>query len=111
MNYLVLFVLILWGAVLNGQSIEDKLQGQIEAKTLLEAELQTISSNIENLKLQRQITELKKLGLPAKTYIEYSAMILAYSEEHEQIAWVSHIISPDITIGAEHRSNDFRVDP
>jgi endonuclease G len=41
----------------------------------------------------------------------HQAMALSYSEEHEQAAWVAHIILPDIIEGEVTRTNDFREDP
>lgn len=38
-------------------------------------------------------------------------MSLVYSEKHEQAKWVTHIITPDVAVGTQGRSNDFRVDP
>ena len=71
-------------------------------------------SEIEILKLQKLISDLKKNGLPAiisgEQITEHSAMILVYSEEYEQAKWVAHIISPDIITGNITRTNDFRAD-
>ena len=111
MNYLAILVLILWCLHLPGQSLDEQLQEQILEKTQLEAKLSIIDEKIEGIKLQLQIIDLKNIGLPTDDYIEHSAMILSYSEQHEQAAWVSHIISPDIINGTIKRTEDFREDP
>lgn len=41
----------------------------------------------------------------------HSAMVLNYSEPHEQAHWVAHVIDPLINVGNAKRSNDFRDDP
>ena len=111
MNYLAILVMILWCLHLPGQSLDEQLQEQILEKTQLEAKLSIIDEKIEGIKLQLQIIDLKNIGLPTDDYIEHSAMILSYSEQHEQAAWVSHIISPDIIDGTIKRTDDFREDP
>ena len=42
---------------------------------------------------------------------EHTAFSLAYSEEHEQPAWVAYLISRQHSLNAHERRNKFRVDP
>lgn len=76
---------------------------------------------IELLKADKEVLLLKYLQeqikmdvLPELKYgevlIEHQAMILVYSEKHEQAKWVAHIISTEILEGAVGRTNDFRID-
>ena len=85
-----------------------ELQGEIEEK---EAEISVLRSEIEDIKLGGMIKDLKNSGLPSAEYAVHSGMILAFSEETGQAAWVAHIISPDIVNGNVARTNDFRDDP
>ena len=106
---LILFVSVTLS--LTGQSIDERLETQLIEKNKIESELLVIDSKIETLRLNKCIQDLKALGLPSQDYIEHSAMILSYSEQHEQAAWVSHMIIPEIAHGTQSRTNDFRVDP
>ncbi len=104
-----LFLLLPFFAVTQNldQEIDQTIQNIEELKT---NQLQ-LEDQLENLRLQRIIRDLKKVGLPSTNYIEHEAMILEYAEEHEQAKWVAHIILPQIIEGTAARSNDFRVDP
>ncbi|NBC24051.1 MAG: DNA/RNA non-specific endonuclease [Bacteroidetes bacterium] len=70
-----------------------------------------ILSLLEEAKLAKIRADLKTWGLPDSPYIEHTAMMLSYNEQHEQANWVAHIILPDIKDGAVNRTNDFRPDP
>ncbi|PLX01271.1 MAG: DNA/RNA non-specific endonuclease [Marinilabiliales bacterium] len=67
------------------------------------------------MKLQKVVEDLRSIGLPAieenDDVIYHSAMVLSYSEKHEQSKWVAHMILPDIEYGNVSRTNDFREDP
>ncbi len=68
----------------------------------------------KELQLQYIRERLKKNALPkmeeGEELIEHQAMMLVYSEEHEQAKWVAHIISTEIINGSVTRTNDFRTD-
>jgi endonuclease G len=74
-----------------------------------------IKANLEELKLNKIIEDIKEIGIPKDTIegelIEHSAMILKYFEKHEQALWVHNIIIPDVAEGRTGRTNDFRPDP
>ncbi len=89
----------------------DKLLKLQQSKNELLQRIKVIEQEIEQEKLRTIIEDLKSIGLPSTDYIEHSAMILSYDEQHEQAKWVSHIILPDIKTGTAYRTNDFRVDP
>ncbi|NNE30134.1 MAG: DNA/RNA non-specific endonuclease, partial [Saprospiraceae bacterium] len=80
-------------------------------KTVLSNQIKNLEAKIIDWRQMQIIEELKAVGLPSTNYVEHKAMILEYSEEHEQAKWVSHIIVPEIKTGLAYRSNDFRVDP
>lgn len=72
-------------------------------------------AELENLRLQRNLCELRETGLPfladsGTTYF-HSGYAFNYNEPAEQANWVAHIISPEIVGGTVTRSNDFRPDP
>lgn len=84
----------------------------LEAKrTALTTQIQEIDQEIEQTNLNLMHAKLVEMGFPSKDeVIHHKALSLSYSEEHEQARWVAHIISPKITEGGVHRTNDFRVD-
>ncbi|MEQ8907559.1 MAG: DNA/RNA non-specific endonuclease [Vicingaceae bacterium] len=99
------------------QSLQS-LEGQ---KAKLNADLKAVESEKHDLDSTLELVELaiinKKLnsigypkGKQKSTIINHSAMSLQYAEDHEQAAWVMHLISPKIAEGAEGRTNDFRPD-
>lgn len=110
---LILWLLpsILWGqsdAAARLKALESELaELQLQEKSLL--------NKIEEVQLEILQADLVKYGLPAVTagqeVIRHQAMCLVYSEEHEQAAWVAHIIRPEVLTGKVVRTNDFRVDP
>jgi len=97
------------------QGVEQKIK-EIEYK------IDSYGSLIDSLKTEKEILLLDflhqrilEVGLPKlekdEQLIEHKALVLVYSEKHEQAKWVAHIISTEILEGGEGRSNDFRVDP
>ena len=93
------------------QSLETQLSRIEQQIEQLEIQQNTLRTQAEELKLQMIRRDLKAIGLPSENYVEHSAMMLEYSEAHEQARWVAHIILPDVITGNVFRSNDFREDP
>ena len=96
---------------LDAQETKSILLEKLAYKDELERSLEDINKMISELKMQQIIEDLKHIGLPSNNFVEHSAMILEYSEDHEQAKWVAHMILPDIATGLVYRSNDFRADP
>lgn len=90
------------------QQLEFELAG-------LKEKQESVLGKIENVKLEMLRNDLEANGLPelreGEKLIKHSAMYLVYSEEHEQAAWVAHVILPDVLTGKVSRTNDFRTDP
>ena len=107
----IIVVFLFFGCQLMGQSLEQEISLEIERKEQIQRTLDSIDYILIDLKQQKILQDLKSVGLPSDEYIEHSAMILKYSEDHEQAAWVAHMILPDIASGNHSRSNDFRKDP
>ena len=107
----IIVVFLFFGCQLMGQSLEQEISLEIERKEQIQRTLDSIDYILIDLKQQKVLQDLKSVGLPSDEYIEHSAMILKYSEDHEQAAWVAHMILPDIASGNHSRSNDFRKDP
>ena len=107
----IIVVFLFFGCQLMGQSLEQEISLEIERKEQIQRILDSIDYILIDLKQQKILQDLKSVGLPSDEYIEHSAMILKYSEDHEQAAWVAHMILPDIASGNHSRSNDFREDP
>ena len=92
------------------QSIEENIKEVNNQIETLEKEKNDLLHKLENYKLNKCISDLHQLGLPSDDYVEHSALILSYNEEHEQANWVAHMILPEIKNGAVFRTNDFRED-
>lgn len=106
---ILILLLISFSAI--SQSTSYKLSMELSKKMKLESTMDSMELLIGSLKLNKVREDIKAIGLPSNNYIEHSGMILEYAEEHEQAAWVAHIILPDITDGVVFRTNDFRADP
>ncbi len=69
---------------------------------------------LEHLILNENIKSIKSTIIPKiksnEDLIEHSAMVLVYSEEHEQAKWVAHVINTNIIDGNVSRTNNFRKD-
>ena len=87
----------------------------------INSEINNYNLKIEKLKSDKEILQLyyiqnqiKEFALPkledGEELIEHKALMLVYSEKHEQAKWVAHIISPEIINGGVGRTNDFRED-
>lgn len=81
---------------------------------ILKKKEDSILLKLEDLKFQKIHQDLDQTGLPklvsGEEVVYHSALALVYSEKYEQAKWVAHIILPDVVIGNEGRSNDFRPD-
>ena len=108
-TWLFLFQLFIGTAVFAQTSQLDQLKEELRNK---ESDLELLKSRIDSLKLLRIVEDLTAIGWPSSDpVVTHSALALAYSEEHEQAKWVSHMILPDIVEARVSRTNDFRVDP
>ena len=97
------------------QRLDDQIQRfEAENQALILRQKQLIDT-LEGLKLQRIRRDLHVTGLPAlrpgEQLIEHAAYMLVYDEQHEQAAWVAHVIVPEVIKGNVSRTNDFRPDP
>jgi endonuclease G len=117
LNRLLLIIILgipFWGI---GQSspYDTEIDRIEEAIRRINEERDTYTRELESHKLSRVRYLIREIGLPAlepeETVIEHAAMMLVYSETHEQAKWVAHIITPDVAAGNIGRSNDFRPDP
>lgn len=97
----------------NGEDsdVRSELENVLKKEKELRKSLDKLNQQVIDLKHKVILVELKEIGLPSDDYIEHKAMILEYSEQHEQAKWVAHIIPTDIKDGNVTRSNDFRPDP
>ncbi|MCB9187746.1 MAG: DNA/RNA non-specific endonuclease [Flavobacteriales bacterium] len=92
------------------QSLKELEEQLIELKS----EQKEVENKIELARLTLLSEDLKSVGYPKWNQevevVEHNAMVLGYSEKHEQAAWVAHIILPQIEFGNVSRTNDFRED-
>lgn len=116
MKYLfVFFILSCCCSFLYSQDIKQEITDLNNSIQSHQISIDTLKLRKEKLSLELLSSNLKKNGLPkikvGEELIEHSALMLVYSEEHEQAKWVAHIISTEIIDGAVGRTNDFRIDP
>jgi endonuclease G, mitochondrial len=101
-------------AFLHAQEVDELIRSKKAQLEEQRVQVDSILLELERLKLQRIVSELKQ-HLPAplaqEEIVEHSAMILSYNEEHEQANWVLHMITKDVLYGTTGRTNDFRPDP
>jgi len=114
MNLKLLYSLLLVASLIEvtiAQTVTESLENLENEKAILQEKQSKLEEKIIDLKQKQIIENLKDIGLPSNNYIEHSALILEYAEEHEQAKWVAHMIVPNIKNGLAYRSNDFREDP
>lgn len=109
--FLTILFSVLIFSIGHSQNYESSISQKQSELELLKKQQEQISSEIEALKLDWTIDEMKSLGLPSDNYHHHAAMAISYSDEHKQPSWVAHVILPDIINGSLGRTNDFRVDP
>lgn len=108
MRFLAFFLCILSSIVAYSQNIQELEQQKID----LQKKLDKLNVKLGDLKLLQIQQNLSGMGWPSEDeVITHAAMALAYSEEHEQAKWVSHVIIQDVKSGRTSRTNDFRQDP
>lgn len=112
---LLLSVVIFYLPITAQNPYSQQIAEQEKLLTDIDSKRDKILATIEELRLKRNMFELKQYGLPlmkdsGSTYF-HSAYALNYNEAAEQPNWVAHIISPEITNGVITRTNDFRIDP
>lgn len=59
-------------------------------------------------------SQAQDILLPESTtgqVIHHSYYSLSYSEDHEQAEWVAYRLNPEMVLGTQSRTNDFREDP
>ena len=102
-------------SLISAQRLDVQIQ-QFEAEQrALQLRQTQLLDTLESLKLRRIRRDLHVTGLPklrpGEQLIEHAAYMLVYDEQHEQAAWVAHIIVPEVLNGNVSRTNDFRTDP
>jgi endonuclease G len=110
----VLFTFLIVSLTGFGQVDNSELKSLIQQFELLSQKQDSISKQIETLKLEGLKFRLMENGLPelneGENLVCHSVFCLVYSEEDEVAKWVAHILSHDIVNGAVSRTNDFRPD-
>ena len=113
--FLVFFLQFCYLSFVYSQDIKQKIEKLSNSIIDYQLVIDTLIIKKEKLFLQLLHNEIKEFCLPklkeGEELIEHNAMILVYSEEHEQAKWVAHIISTKIIDGTVGRTNDFRIDP
>lgn len=112
----IVWLFFLFPILLSAQNDPKVVLKQLESDLVgLQKQQESVLGKIETVKLELLRNDLEASGLPelreGEKLIKHSAMYLVYSEEHEQAAWVAHVILPDVLTGKVSRTNDFRADP
>lgn len=112
-NFLVLF-LLLFNLFLQAQSVDDRITGKTDRLDAIELESNQILSELEELRMEWIRKEMDGLGYPKSSQsfqlVKHLALALGYAEEHEQAAWVQHVVIPEVEFANVSRTNDFRTD-
>jgi endonuclease G len=98
----------------NSQTVNEKILKYENRLSEIEKETDHILDELETLQLSSIREQMDAIGYPISTtkmeLIKHSALTLGYSEEHEQAAWVMHMVIPEVEFANVSRTNDFRID-
>ena len=112
MKFLIGFVFTcILGLTFQAQNeLNDKIQ-QIDSLRSKEKEL---LFEIEQLKLDQGLMQLKQVGYPVSSkpleIKEYKGFVIGFDCEYKMAAWTFHQLNTDVTFGSNSRTNDFRMD-
>ena len=113
-NFFAIILVIFIVNISFTQELEQKINRINQQVDNFQQKIDSLKADKEVLMLKFLHQRIKRNALPklneGEEIIEHKAMILVYSEKHEQAKWVAHIISTEIIEGAEGRTNDFRID-
>ena len=107
----VSILLLLLGVPAYSQSTSTDITSLQARLADMESEMNALKEQINEQKWVGYKDSLLTYGLPSASYLDHTAYYFAYSEEHEQAEWVSHIIAPEVIELGSGRTNDFRPDP
>lgn len=97
-----------------GQNMDQQITAKKQRLTEVQHEANRILDELETFQLLWIREQSDLLGYPKSTdghqLVKHSALTLGYSEEHEQAAWVQHIVIPEVEFANVSRTNDFRID-
>ena len=112
MKFLIGFVFTcILGLTFQAQNeLNDKIQ-QIDSLRSKEKEL---LFEIEQLKLDQGLMQLKQVGYPVSSkpleIKEYKGFVIGFDCEYKMAYWTFHQLNTDVTFGSNSRTNDFRMD-
>ena len=112
MKFLIGFVFTcILGLTFQAQNeLNDKIQ-QIDSLRSKEKEL---LFEIEQLKLEQGLMQLKQVGYPVSSkpleIKDYKGFVIGFDCEYKMAYWTFHQLNTDVTFGSNSRTNDFRMD-
>ncbi len=113
-KYVIVITLMLVCSDVFGQNTARQIEENKQLLKALEKQQAQILAQQEILLLQKVKDDLQATGYPKSKskcqIVEHEALTLCYNEQHEQAAWVAHIVIPEVTTGNLSRTNDFRED-
>lgn len=115
MRTIILILLIGFCNIGFGQDLKQQIEKKEHRLTEIDKEESTILDQLETLRLKWIRQQLDEMGYPVSAerfqQADHTALSLGYSEQHEQAAWVQHMVIPEVEFANVSRTNDFRVDP
>lgn len=98
----------------SAQNVEERIKSQTDRLDAIDNESKQILGILEKLRLEWIREQMDVLDYPKAeaTYqlVKHAALALGYAEEHEQAAWVQHVVIPEVEFANVSRTNDFRTD-
>jgi endonuclease G len=114
MRQLVFPLLLCAAFFTSAQSVDQQIDSKHKRLEQIQQESKTILTELEELQMAWIREQLDKLDYPKSStdyeVVKHSAFTLGYAEEHEQAAWVQHVVIPEVEFANVSRTNDFRPD-
>ncbi|MCB9186278.1 MAG: DNA/RNA non-specific endonuclease [Flavobacteriales bacterium] len=114
MRQLVFPLLLCVAFFASAQTVDQQIASKHKRLEQIQQESKTILTELEELQMAWIREQLDKLDYPKSStdyeIVKHSALTLGYAEEHEQAAWVQHVVIPEVEFANVSRTNDFRPD-
>lgn len=112
MNYLIAIAILFFG--LNSAFSQTELEKKMAELQSLKSKEKILISEIEVLKLNGSIDDMKAVGYPIQSknieILEHAGMVIGFDCDYKMASWVFHMLTPDVSFGSVSRSDDFRTD-
>ncbi len=93
---------------------QNELNVKIQQIDSLRSKEKELLFEIEQLKLEQGLMQLKQVGYPVSSkpleIKEYKGFVIGFDCEYKMAYWTFHQLNTDVTFGSNSRTNDFRMD-